>query len=94
MDTLRWKKMEFRFTRHAGEEAKRRGIAMDTITEVMNHPLAIVDGYGSRKIYQGKIVDINGKQFLIRAVVDINTAPISIVTVYRTSKMAKYEGDV
>ena len=46
--------MEFRFTRHAGEEAKRRGIAMDTITEVMNHPLAIVD---------------------------INTAPISIVTV-------------
>ena len=46
---------------------------------------------GSRYIYQSKIFLSNsGKERLFRVVVDIRREPVEIVTVYRTSKIAKY----
>jgi len=43
-----------------------------------------------KKVYQSKVDFGEGKIFLIRAVVDDTIIPATVVTVYRTSKIAKY----
>lgn len=43
-----------------------------------------------RDILQGQ-VEIDGKRYLVRAVVDVDRNPAEIVTAYRTSKIGKYQ---
>ncbi|MCL4253310.1 MAG: DUF4258 domain-containing protein [Anaerolineae bacterium] len=73
---------------HASEEAKRRGIDLEILDDVMKNPQQIVQSYAGRVIYQSK-VEINEKLYLIRAIVELSE-PLLVVTVYRTSQIERY----
>jgi len=73
---------------HASEEAKRRGIDLQILDDVMKNPQQIVESYAGRVIYQSK-VEMDEKLYLIRAIVELSE-PLLVVTVYRTSQIEKY----
>ena len=82
--------MEFRFSDHVKEEMERRAISLPLLESVLEHPQQILEARGLKKVYQSKIDFGEGKIFLIRAIVDDTIIPATVVTVYRTSKIAKY----
>ncbi|MEO0564742.1 MAG: DUF4258 domain-containing protein [Chloroflexota bacterium] len=82
---------KYSITNHAMTEATRRQIPLAILESVVLEPEQVVDGDADRKIHQSR-VSINDKLYLIRVVVE-QTQPITIVTVYRTSKIEKYWSD-
>ena len=81
----------YRISDHAREEAERRGIPLAVVHAVMESPGQIVEAHRDRKTYQSQ-VDISGKLYLVRVIVEV-TDPLTVVTVYRTSKIEKYWSD-
>lgn len=81
-------KSAYTVTDHASQEALRRGIPLEVLNSVIESPDQIVDTYQNRKVYQSR-VNINGKRYLVRAIVE-SSAPLIVITVYRTSKIDKY----
>jgi hypothetical protein len=73
---------------HAREEAERRGIPLDVLQSVMEAPEQIVAVHSQRRAYQSKVM-MDGKLYVVRAIVEL-TDPLTVVTVYRTSKIEKY----
>jgi hypothetical protein len=82
--------MDFRFSRHAKEEMKRRSIPVALAEVVVRSPQQIVPASGDNHAYQSLVDFGGGKMFLLRAIVDNRVDPAIVVTVYRTSKVAKY----
>jgi hypothetical protein len=78
----------YSITKHAQEEAQRRNIGIEIVDAVLSTPMQIVDEYNRRKAYQS-LVEIDGKLYLVRVIVE-ETDPITVITVYRTSKIDKY----
>jgi hypothetical protein len=78
----------YRLTNHAHEEAKRRNISLKMIDQILIAPNQVVDSQGGRKVYQSQ-VKIDDKLYLVRVVVE-ETNPLTVITVYRTSKIEKY----
>jgi hypothetical protein len=60
------------------------------LTSVLESPQQVVSGRGGKKAYQSQLDFGDGKIFLLRAIVDQTVNPPMVVTVYRTSKIAKY----
>lgn len=85
--------MKFKLTEHTGKELTERQIPRKLLEEVMSAPQQIVPEYYGRRAYQSKLDFGGGRIFLLRAIVDESTAPFTVVTVYRTSKVAKYWRD-
>jgi hypothetical protein len=82
--------MRFEISRHAREEMKRRGLAEELVDTILQNPQQIVDEYGNKKAYQS-IVDLGAeKDYLVRVIVNDTVKPAKVVTVYKTSKIAKY----
>jgi hypothetical protein len=81
----------YRITEHAREEAERRGIPLEVLQAVIESPGQIVNAHSERMAYQSK-VEIEGKLYVVRAIVEA-TNPLTVVTVYRTSKIEKYWSD-
>ncbi|MDP2784815.1 MAG: DUF4258 domain-containing protein [Sulfurimicrobium sp.] len=79
----------FRLTHHAREEMARRQIPEDVVTKVLQAPEQIIEERGGRKAYQS-LVDMEGKTYLVRAIVEEWVEPAAVVTVYRTSNIGKY----
>ena len=79
---------EFRISEHAREEAERRGISLDVLESVLESPEQIVDTHSNRQAFQSR-VEIDGKRYLVRAIVEKDDPPL-VITVYRTSKIEKY----
>jgi hypothetical protein len=79
----------FRMSGHAAVQARRRAISTDDILVVMRSPEQKVHGYGGISCYQSRIV-VGGRRYLLRILVDEAKTPPVIVTVYRTSRIAKY----
>ncbi len=82
-----------RLTPHAADEASRRGLTEDHIQSVLINPQQIVPVSEGRKAYQSKIKLSDGRIMLIRAIVEDVSDERVVVTVYRTSKIAKYWRD-
>ncbi len=76
-------------SKHAAEELARRGIPQETLQAVLDAPEQKVPGHGGITCYQSKVT-FDGKSCLLRAMVDAAKQPPVVVTVYRTSKIAKY----
>jgi hypothetical protein len=55
----------------------------------MNQPAQAVPECGGLVAYQSRIT-LDGRMFLVRAIADDRAEPTIVVTVYRTSKIAKY----
>jgi len=56
---------------------------------VLREPQQTVSASRGRKAFQSKLDFGGGKIMLLRAIVDDRTAPATVVTVYRTSKIEK-----
>lgn len=80
--------VDFTISSHAAIEINRRNIRIEDIEQVLKRPQQIISVRPNRNIYQS-IVDMDGKQYLLRLIVDEETPPV-LVTVYRTSKIQKY----
>jgi Domain of unknown function (DUF4258) len=82
--------LNFRLSKHAEQELKRRNIPPTVLDEVLQRPEQVVVQPGSEKVYQSLIDFGAGKIYLVRVIVDDTVSPASVVTVYRTSKIEKY----
>lgn len=74
---------------HAREEVERRGISMDAVESVLQHPQQVVPERDGRSAYQSQL-ELAGVRFLVRAIIDDRTDPAVVVTVYRTKRISKY----
>lgn len=81
--------MEYVLTTHALEEMVRRQIDPAWVERVMKEPEQKLSGAGNRAILQTRI-ETEGKVFLVRCVVEDWRSPPVVITVYRTTKIAKY----
>jgi len=59
------------------------------VEAVLEHPDQVVPERGVVSAYQSK-VDIGGKIFLLRVMVDDSADPAVVVTAYRTTKIDRY----
>ena len=81
----------YRLTTHAKEEMNRRQISMDEVAVVLAEPEQIQCVRQGRDVYQSRIEAGKPlKKYLLRIFVDVDRDPPEVVTVYRTSKIAKY----
>ena len=81
--------MDFTFTPHALKNMQERNVPLQVVLDVLNDPQEIVPEKKGRSSYQS-IIEINGKPYLLRVIVEPNG---EVVTVYQTSKVSKYQGD-
>lgn len=79
----------FYITLHAQEEMGRRQIAIETIWACLRNPDQIIGSQETRVIYQSKIKS-GENNYLLRIIVENETSPKRVITVYRTSKIEKY----
>lgn len=82
--------MRFILTQHARQELARRGIPQTLLDSVLQYPQQVVPERHGRKAYQSQLDLGGGRIFLLRAIVDDTVDPAVVVTVYRTSRIAKY----
>lgn len=82
--------MNFRLTPHVLEEADRRAIPRHLLEAVLDSPQQVVQAARGRKTYQSQVDFGQGRIYLVRVIVDESTSPASVITAYRTSKIAKY----
>jgi hypothetical protein len=82
--------MSFRLSRHALEEMARRGIPQQMVDDVLANPQQVIDMPDGKKAYQSQLDFGGGRIFLLRVIVAVDVDPNLVVTVYRTTKIAKY----
>ncbi len=69
----------------------RRQIAEEDVVKVLATPEQIVTVREGRAVYQSRFqFGDSPKVYLLRVFVDVDRTPPEVVTVYRTSKVAKY----
>ncbi len=76
-------------TDHARFEMARRGIAESLVRRILVAPEQRESIRPGRDIFQSRI-KMEGKDYLVRVIVDVDRNPAEVVTVYRTSKVSKY----
>lgn len=81
--------MNYRLSAHAREELVRRQIPLALVEGVLSSPEQKVPGHEGILCCQSRVM-INGTAYLLRAMVNEATDPPTVITVYRTSKIAKY----
>ena len=76
---------------HVRRQAARRGIAEAIVHAVATAPEQVVPVRPRREIRQSRVpFPPDGRLYLVRAFVDLSPGVETVVTVYRTSKIAKY----
>lgn len=83
--------IDFVITAHAAHQMARRGVSPDIVKAVLAAPQQRLPVRAGREVLQAQ-VSIAGQTYLVRVFVDVDRAPAEVVTVYRTSKIAKYGG--
>jgi hypothetical protein len=73
------------FTDHALEQMAKRQLSQDDVRRVLTSPEDVVPDRAGRVVAQGMV-----GRHLLRVFVDIDRTPAEVVTVYRTSQIAKY----
>ena len=81
--------MKFRFRARALDQMERRGLDRAQIERVLDSPGQIVVQRSGREAFQSK-VHFDGREYLVRAIVDRRLDPPAVVTAYRTRYIAKY----
>ncbi len=82
---------EYLLTDHALMEMRLRGITEENVAQVMTSPEQKVNIRKGRTVYQSRLSFGEPPHlFLVRVFVDVDRKPNEVVTVYRTSKIAKY----
>jgi hypothetical protein len=81
--------IEYALTAHARFEMQRRGIGEEVVRRVMAEPEQTFELQPGRLVRQARM-ELGGKTYLVRVIVDVGRTPAEVVTVYRTSKITKY----
>ena len=82
---------EYRLTDHARTEMTRRQISESDVAEVLAAPEQIHKVREGRVVCQSRVKSGElPKPHLLQVFVDIDRDPPAVVTVYRTSRIAKY----
>jgi len=79
----------FYITKHAQDEKERREIPEDILLNCLNHPQQVIMTRDERVVYQSTFQE-NGKDYLLRIVVDDIANPKRVITMYKTKKIEKY----
>ncbi|MBK6743879.1 MAG: DUF4258 domain-containing protein [Hydrogenophilales bacterium] len=79
----------WRHSGHALAEMTRRGIAREVVDQVLRAPGQRLEERDGILALQSVIEFPDGRKFLVRVFVNRDEPPV-VVTVYRTSKIAKY----
>ncbi len=83
--------MDIHLSEHAKTELMRRQISVELAMQVAQEPDQIVPARNGLECRQSKFyAESPDKEYLLRVVVNPKIAPNVIVTVYKTSKVAKY----
>lgn len=80
---------DYEITPHAAFEMARRRIAQSVVHSVLAAPQQRYGVGPGRDVLQSKLL-VGDKIYLVRVFIDIDRIPAEIVTVYRTSQIAKY----
>ena len=76
---------------HASEEMCRRQIGDDDVAKVLAAPQQREAVRAGREVFQSRIESGEpSRTYLLRVFVDVDRDPPVVVTVYRTSQIAKY----
>ena len=79
------------FLNHAEERRVKREISQEDIIDTINHPDKIEASWGGRSIYMRIFFDRDLEQkMLLRIAVEEKPNEILVISVYKTSKIAKY----
>ena len=78
--------MQFEFSLNSLEHIKLRGISKELVELVLDYPDEIANEFENQIIYQ-KVIE----NYLYRVFVNSNKNPSLIKTVYKTSKIIKYQ---
>jgi len=81
--------MTFHFSKHVREELEKRKISQSLLEQALQSPQQKMPESDDITCYQSQ-VEIEGKRYLLRAMVNETVTPHVVVTVYRTSKISKY----
>ena len=73
----------------ASKKIEQRKVVDEWVKETIYSPEQVVDGYGDRKVRQKKYV-LNGKEMLLRAVVEEESDKFTVITTYLTSQIERY----
>lgn len=83
--------MKIRISKHARDQATDRNISLDLVRIVAKSPQQIVITEEEGTVCQSRILDYDIKKEMLFRVVVSDVGPIrNVVTVYKTSKIAKY----
>jgi len=80
---------DYEITEHAAFEIQRRQIEESLVRRVLAAPEQRHVARPGREVLQSRI-GVAGKTYLLRVFVDVDRQPAEVVTVYRTSRLAKY----
>lgn len=81
----------YRITEHAREEMVRRQISEEDVAKVLANPEQAEKIRTGREVYQSRLSQGEpSRVLLLRVFLDVDRVPPEVVTVYRTSKVAKY----
>jgi hypothetical protein len=83
----------FKFSNHAIEQIETRSLSMQVIEGILLSEEKIITKAGNIDIYQKIIVEAD-KPYLYRVFVNNSKIPFLVVTVYKTSKIEKYENQI
>ncbi len=81
---------KYRFSNHAQYQVKQRNLNVDLINDALQKPDKVIKDDDGLLIMQ-KIVKEDNKTYLYRVFVNDEHKPPLVVTVYKTSKLTKYE---
>ena len=81
--------VDYLLTEHAIFELKRRGLEEKALDRLLRSPGQRLEVRPGRVVLQSRYQE-QGAEYLLRVFVDIDRIPAEVVTVYRTSKVAKY----
>ncbi|MCX6249955.1 MAG: DUF4258 domain-containing protein [Bacteroidetes bacterium] len=84
--------MGFIFSQHALDQMRERGITKETVENILAKPDQVKTHEEDLTVFQ-HLERIDKTVFLIRVFVNVRKSPNVVVTVYRTSKIAKYYED-
>lgn len=76
---------------HASAQAARRNVPPDIVLRVAQSPEQRLLLRRGREVRQSRVpTRADGKLYLVRVIVDVGPAEDQVVTVYQTSRIAKY----
>ena len=82
-----------RWSAHARKKAANREVQENEVEQTIARPDSIVPGQSQRRIFTRRYFDaILETEMLLRVVVEETDTQLTVVTLYKTSKFAKYEG--